>query len=97
MNNVLFLTVKPIPGSPTRCKPLLVISNDGFEQVAETLVTAGIVLAGDLQQQPLKRIQAPQGMPRNGVGEARPHHDELMLAFTFRSAGSPPNGIVKPA
>src|SRR5580700_3121901 len=76
---------------------LFVISNDGFKQVAKTFVAASIVLAGDLKQEPLEGIQTAQRVAGNSVSEARPNHDELMLALAFGGARGTPDGIVEPA
>src|SRR5580693_1520112 len=73
------------------------LGNDGFKQVAKTLVAASVVLAGDLKQEPLDGIQTAQRVAGNSVSEARPDHDELMLALAFGGARGAPHGIVEPA
>src|SRR5580693_6016257 len=73
------------------------LGNDGFKQVAKTLVAASVVLAGDLKQEPLEGIQTAQRVAGNSVSEARPDHDELMLALAFGGARGAPHGIVEPA
>src|ERR1700691_659248 len=65
---------------------LFVICHDRFEKIAEALVAAGVVLARHLHQQFLQRIQAAQRMPRDGVSQARPQHDELLLPLVLRRA-----------
>ncbi len=76
---------------------LLVVGNDGLEEIAEALVATDIVLAGDLQKQALERIEAAQGVTGNGIGQPCSDHDEFMLAVAFRGAGGAPDCIVEPA
>ena len=75
--------------------PLFVISDDGFEEIAEPFVAARFVLPRDLQQQPLDLIEAAQSMPRDRVSQARPQHHELVLPFVLGRARRPPHGVVK--
>ncbi len=74
---------------------LFVVCDDGFEQIAEAFVTAGIVFARHLQQQFLERIETPQRMPRDGVSQAGPQHDELLLALAFRRPHCPAHRVIK--
>jgi hypothetical protein len=76
---------------------LLVIGNDGFEQIAKPLVAARFVFPRDLKQQALNLIEAAQAVPRNRVREARAQHDEFMLAFALRRSGRATNRIVQTA
>src|ERR1700722_18089089 len=76
---------------------LLVVSNDRLEQIFETLITASVVLARDLKQQPFQRIETAKRMTRDGIRQAGAQHDELMLPLTLRSANGTPDRVVKTA
>ena len=76
---------------------LFVVSHNGFEQIAETFVAAGFVLARNLQQQAFQLVEAAQAMARDGIRETRAEHHELVLAFAFRRTGGPPYRVVETA
>src|SRR5579863_7752051 len=69
---------------------LFVVGDDGFKEVAEALVTARVVLARDLQQQLFERVEAAQRVTRDGVGQARAQHHELLLALVLRGPDGAP-------
>jgi hypothetical protein len=48
-----------------------------------------------LKQQALERIQAPQGMPRDGVRQPGAQHHELMLPLGLRRPHRPPHSVVQ--
>jgi len=50
-----------------------------------------------LQQQALQRIQASQGMPRDGVRQSGAQHYKLMLPFGFRRSHGTPYGVIESA
>ena len=56
---------------------------------------ARLVLAGDLQQQPLDLVEAAQAMPRNRVSQTSPQHYECVLAFVLGRTRGAPHGIIE--
>ena len=78
-------------------KSLFVISNNGFEQIAESFIAAGFVFARDLQQQTFQLVEAAEAVARDGVREARAQHDELVLALAFRRSRGAAHGVVETA
>jgi hypothetical protein len=50
-----------------------------------------------LQQQAFERVQAAERMARDGVGQARAQHHELVLALTLRRAYRPADCIIETA
>jgi hypothetical protein len=74
---------------------LLVVGDNCLKKIAEPLVSARIVLSGDLEEQALDLIQAAQPVPRDGICEARPKHDERMLALVFGGPSGAANGVIQ--
>ena len=62
---------------------LLVVGDDRFEQIFESLVASGVVFAGDLQKETFQSVEAAERMTRNGVGQTGSQHDEVMLALAI--------------
>ena len=78
-------------------KKLFVVGDDGFEEIAEPLIAAHFIFAGDLQQQSLDLIHAAKRMARDGIRQSGAKHDELMLALILRRANGPTNSAIKPS
>jgi hypothetical protein len=74
---------------------LLVVRDDGFEEVFEPFVTARVILSRDLEEQFFDLVKAAERMPRDGVREARAQHYELMLALALGRADSTADRVVK--
>src|SRR6185503_240492 len=79
------------------CSCLFVVSDNGFEQVLESFVSFYVILARDLEQQPLERVQAAQRMPRDGIGQPGPQHHELVLTVGFRRANGTSHRVIQTA
>src|SRR5947209_15154121 len=76
---------------------LFVVSDDRFEEVLETLVALGVILARHLQQELLQGVQAAERMARDRVGQAGAEHDELVLALVLRGAHGAADGVIQAA
>src|ERR1019366_4778066 len=60
-------------------------------------VSAAVVAPRHLQQQFLNLIQAAQPVARDGIGQARAQHDELVLPLALRRPHGTPHGAVESA
>jgi len=76
---------------------LLVVSNNGFEKIAEPFVAARFILARDLKQQAFQLIETTESVTRDGVGETGAQHHELVLALILGRASGAAYGVVETA
>src|SRR5579872_2295990 len=74
---------------------LFVVGDNRFEKISKTLVPFGVVLAGDLQQQFLERVEAAQRVARDRIGEPRSEHYKLLLAFALGRADGAAHRVVE--
>jgi hypothetical protein len=84
-----------IPGGGA--SSLLVVGDDGFEEIAEAVVAAGLVAAGDLEEEFFQGVEAAEAVAGDGIGEAGAEHDELVLAFGLGGAAGAADGAVEAA